>query len=90
MEVGGWGREAALARNCWNHHVLKECFISRYRDRVARELGGKKGGFSPLLCQCKADTPLFLNSKDSQIKTFKGPERQKHDGVTSPTLCNAK
>lgn len=57
--------------NCWNHHVLKQCSVPRCGDTVARELGCKQGRFSPLLCQCKADTPLSLIAGVARLRPLK-------------------
>lgn len=41
----GWreGGEAGLDRSRWNHHVLKQCFMSGYRGKVVREVEGQIG-----------------------------------------------
>lgn len=39
----GEGGEAGLDRSRWNHHVLKQCFMSGYRGKVAREVEGQIG-----------------------------------------------
>jgi len=40
----GWGKEAGLDENRWNHCVLNQCFMSGYRDKVTREVGGGQIG----------------------------------------------
>lgn len=92
MEVGGGGgREAQLDMNHWNHHVLNQFFMSGYREKVAGEVGGgNQGRFSPLLRQCKADTPLSLIAEAARLRPLKVLNFRNNEGMPSPTLCNAK
>lgn len=55
----GWGKEAGLDKNRWNHCVLNQCFMSGYRDKVTREVGGaNRGGLAPYFASVK-QTPHF-------------------------------